>query len=88
MLLKTEIAEIAKVSQEITTRFHVAAMHSKCKDALSVEVVAFKDSCGRRELDFDDFTYSENWMQLTTDEAVALENQLLQMVAKEYPEYE
>lgn len=88
MLLKYEITEITKISQEITTRFHVAAMHSKCKDAVHVEVIAFKDSHGRRELDFDDFTYSENWMQLTSEEAVALENQLLQKVAKEYPHYE
>lgn len=85
---KYEITEITKVSQEITTRFHVAAMHPKCKDAVHVEVVAFKDSCSRRELDFDDFTYSENWMQLTSEQAIALENQMLQMVAKEYPEYE
>jgi hypothetical protein len=85
---KYEIAEIAKVSQEITTRFHVAAMHPKCKDAVHVEVVAFKDSCGRRELDLDDFTYSENWMQLTADESIDLEHQILQIIAKEYPEYE
>lgn len=88
MLSKYEITEITKVSQEITTRFHVAAMHPKCKDAVNVEVVAFKDSHGRRELDFDDFTYSANWMELTTDESIALENQMLQLVAKEYPEYE
>jgi hypothetical protein len=85
---KYEIAEIAKVSQEITTRFHVAAMHPKCKDAVYAEVVAFKDSYGRRELDFDDFTYSENWMQLTADESIDLEHQILQIIAKEYPEYE
>jgi hypothetical protein len=67
----------------------LAFMLQQCiPNAVHVEVVAFKDSCGRRELDLDDFTYSENWMQLTADESIDLEHQILQIIAKEYPEYE
>lgn len=83
-----EIAQIAKISREVTTRFSVAAMHPRCKELLHVEVIAFKDGHNNRELDFDDFTYSESWIQLTTDEAIDMERQIMQSIAKEYPDYE
>jgi hypothetical protein len=53
-----------------------------------VEIVAFKDSQGRRELDLDDFTYSESWMELSAEECTEAENAMLKQVAKEFPNYE
>lgn len=85
---KIGIIEIEKVNVEITTRFAITGHHPKAKDALHVEIVAFKDSQGRRELDLDDFTYSESWMELSAQECTEAENAMLKQVAKEFPNYE
>ena len=85
---KIGIIEIEKVNVEITTRFAVTGYHPKAADALQVEIVAFKDSNGRRELDLDDFTYSASWMQLSAEECTAAENEMMKQVAKEFPDYE
>lgn len=85
---KIGIIEIEKVSAEITTRFAATGYHPKAKDALHVEIIAFKDSQGRRELDLDDFTYSESWMELSADECREAESEMMKQVAKEFPNYE
>lgn len=85
---KIGIIEIQKVNVEITTRFAITGHHPKANDALHVEIVAFKDSQGRRELDLDDFTYSESWLELSADECREAEGEMMKQVAKEFPNYE
>ena len=85
---KIGIIEIQKVNVEITTRFAATGYHPKAKDALHVEIIAFKDSQGQRDLDLDDFTYSESWLELSADECREAEGEMMKQVAKEFPDYE
>lgn len=87
-MTKTGIIEIEKVNVEVTTRFAATGYHCKAKDPLQVQIIAFKDSNGRRELDLDDFTYSASWMELSAEECCEAEHAMLKQVMKDFPNYE
>lgn len=80
--------EIEKVNVEVATRFIVTGHHCEAKNPLQVQIIAFKDSNGRRELYLDDFTYSESWAELSTEECCEAEHAMLKQVAKDFPNYE